>query len=201
MEYLHKIIQVGLFLLVFGFVVGGCYSRFPIADQETIARAPDLLIDARAFPSDWQVFPCQPHCDRAERPHLADRSFGIPEKPGHVIQEVWRLSSELVAEDKYRRNAEVAFGLRTPPDVTFTAPSEVTYQSSIADEYQFGCGVHKLPACKALFRYGQYVVELYIQLDTGEGYGLSLDAIEPILRAIDAQAALQLGLPNPTPVR
>ena len=56
-------------------------------------------------------------------------------------------------------------------------------------------------ACRSIFRYGNYFVEFYLEIDDGNGYGLQLHEVEPILRAMDERAAelLEIPLPSPSP--
>jgi hypothetical protein len=139
----------------------------------------------------------------------AQRTFGRLAIPGSAIQQVYRLDSIEAARAKFQRVREVDFRSRQPPNLQFAPPAEITYRSPIADEYYFGCGVDRVPACKAIFRYGNYYIEFYFNLDEYRGYGLDyegdglkLEQVEPILRAMDERAAAVLGLqPKPTKTR
>lgn len=131
------------------------------------------------------------------------RSFGIVGIPGHVIQKVLYLGDEKESRAKFRTYRETSFGRSTSrsPSTEFVPPPEITYRSPIADEEYLGCGVDVVPACQALIRYGSYVVYFYFDLDQrmADGVmvetdgGLTIEQVEPILRAMDERAAALLG--------
>jgi hypothetical protein len=56
----------------------------------------------------------------------------------------------------------------------------------------------EVSACRALFRYRNFVIEFYMDIDAGQGDGLKMTEVEPILRAMDARASEVLGIPLPT---
>lgn len=166
-----------------------------------------LLLDINPFPRGWTINQCYTsHCfSYAE----ASREFYRTGVPGHVIQNVFQFSSLETAQAKFQLYRETDFKKAPPPQspsTDFLPPSEIIYRSPIADEYYFGCGVDVgVPACRALFRYRNYVVEFYLDLDSYLGYGLDyagdgleLEQVEPILRAMDSQAGSVLGIPIPT---
>lgn len=150
----------------------------------------DWLLNAEPFPERWQADPCDPDCERAERPHNALRTFGIVNVPGHVIQQVFYFGSERSARAKFQRYEETT---------SFSTPEEISYRSPIADEQYLRCGVDKVPACWAGLRYENYFVYFYFDIDGGRGDGLKIEEIEPILRAIDVRAGELLGIPLPDP--
>jgi hypothetical protein len=154
------------------------------------------LLDTPAFPNGWTLNQCySQHCfSDAE----ALREFGVVGVPGHVIQQVFKLGSAESAHAKFRTWREVDFRQRVPPNVQLSPPSEITYRSPIADEYYLGCGVDKVPACEAIFRFGNYFIYFYFDIDGGKGDGLKIQQVEPILRAMDERAATVLGIPLPT---
>mgnify|MGYP000477655184 CR=1 FL=1 len=168
-----------------------------------------LLINADTFPEGWEADPCAPTDRLCFSGTHALRTFGRVAIPGHVIQQVYRFNSIEAAQAKFQRVWEVDFRPRQPPNMQFAPPPEITYRSPSADEYYFGCGVDRVPGCKALFRYGNYYIEFYFDLDEYRGYGLDdegdglrLEQVEPILRAMDEHAATVLGLrPRAEPTR
>jgi hypothetical protein len=130
------------------------------------------------------------------------RSFGIVGIPGHVIQKVLYLGDEKEARAKFRTYRETSFGRSTSrsPSTEFVPPPEISYRSPIADEQYLGCGVDVVPACRAILRYDSYLVYFYFSLDRGsvdgvevEADGLTIEQVEPILRAMDERAAALLG--------
>lgn len=156
--------------------------------------ARNLLLDAKAFPKNWEVDPCEPDCSRREGETKALRVFGIVDVPGHVIQDVFRLESVEAAQTKFQTYREVEFRELQSPNRTFRPPPEITYRSPIADEYYLGCGIDEVPACRAIMRYGNYFIYFYFDIDDGQGDGLKMEEVEPILRAMDARVTSVLGV-------
>jgi hypothetical protein len=153
----------------------------------------NLLLDDHAFPKGWSMETCtlSRHCFGEIE---AYRDFGIAGIPGHVIQNVFRMENIEAAKAKFRTYREVDFRPRQPPNHQFLPPPEITYHSLLADEYYLGCGVDEVPACRAIFRYSNYFVYFYFDIDGGKGDGLKIREVEPILRAMDERAAAVLGL-------
>lgn len=204
MHQLKKIaleISIGTTILLMLLGIG-CLSK-GISEEPTptlLLNVPawHLLLDTQALPEHWNMDPCtlSRHCFGEVE---AYRDFGIVGVPGHVIQNVFRLESVETAQTKFRTYREANFGPRQPPKRQFLPPPEITYRSPLADEYYLGCGVDEVPACRAIFRYGNYFIYFYFDIDGGKGDGLKIDQVEPILRAMDARAAEVLGLqPKPT---
>jgi hypothetical protein len=180
-------IAIGLVLIIiFG---GGCEAFAPSPTPTLLPtfHARELLLNALSFPKRWVVFPCKPHCDNRERETHAGRNFGIVDVAGHVIQDVFRFTTVEAAQAKFRTYRETTFG---------TPPSEITYRSPIADEYYLACGVDTVLGCHANIRYGNYFIYFYFDIDDGQrGEGLRFHEVEPILRAMDAQATTVLRIP------
>ncbi|MFZ0547675.1 MAG: hypothetical protein WAM60_19670 [Candidatus Promineifilaceae bacterium] len=157
-----------------------------------------LLLSAEPFPSGWGVAPCDLDCD-LEGDKEALRYFGIDGRPGHVLQEVYYYGSVESAHTVFESDVNSSLSTATPiaraPFVPFQPPNEITYSSPIADEQYLGCGVDVTPTCVAERRYGQYIVSFYIIVDGGNGEGLKIEDIEPILRAIDIQVSKLLNIP------
>lgn len=158
-----------------------------------------LLLDMDPFPKGWAMSQCYTsHCFSDTE---ALREFYLTGVPGHVNQYVFRLGSVESAQAKFKLYRETDFKKKPPPQLPstdFLPPSEVTYRSPIADEYYLGCGVDIVPACRAIFRYRNYLVEFYFDIDSGIGDGLKIQQVEPILRAMDEKASAVLGIPLPT---
>jgi len=191
-------------VMLLGFVVTSCVALFGDHEPTSLPNvpAPELLLDSRPFPKGWEVDPCGPDPSRCFRASYATRSFGRFAIPGHVLQHVYRFGNVAAAKVKYQRVHEVDFGKgRNEPASEFLPPAEIAYRSPIADEYYLGCGVDIVPACEAIFRYGNYFIEFFFNVDKGyvdgveiKGNGLKIEEVEPILRAMDERAAAVLGL-------
>jgi hypothetical protein len=195
--------------IIIGILLGtGCITFF---EQSTpTIPAWHLLLDAQSFPRGWDAAPC----DTSDRLCFGEthalRGFGRVGVPGHVIQDVYRLSSVASAQAMFHRAREVDFkkatSLRIPSSEFLPSPG-ITYRSLIADDFYLGCGVDVVPACEAIFRYGNYFIMLFFNVDKGyvdgveiKGNGLGIEQIEPILRTMDERAAAVLGLrPKLTP--
>lgn len=168
----------------------------------TVTPLPDvpawhLLLDTKAFPKDWEADPCtlSPDCFGENK---AYRNFGIVGVPGNVLQNVLRYGDGEGAKAKFRVYREGAFRKsHNEPSTEYLPPPEITYRSPIADEYYLACGVDVIPACKAVFRYANYFVYFYFDIDEGKGNGLKIEQVEPILRAMDEKASSVLGIPLP----
>ncbi len=168
--------------------------------------ATELLLDARAFPPGWIVDPCEHYCD----PGLIEavRTFGVVGVPGHVIQSVYYLGDDRAAHAKFQTYRDSGFGKarNRSPRSEFLPPPEIPYRGPIADEQHLGCGVDVVPACQAILRYGSYFVEFYFDIDSGyaDGVeiqtdeGLTIEQVEPILRAMDERAAQVFGVAFPS---
>jgi hypothetical protein len=98
------------------------------------------------------------------------------------------------AQTKFQTYREVEFRELQSPNRTFRPPPEITYRSPIADEYYLGCGIDEVPACRAIMRYGNYFIYFYFDIDDGQGDGLKMEEVEPILRAMDARVTSVLGV-------
>jgi hypothetical protein len=148
-----------------------------------------LILDATSFPTGWDIVPCEPNCDQAERSGAALRTFGKQGTPGHVVQEVMHFADENAAHTKFQTYMQSNLSEFTPesrsPYVPFKPPPEITYLSPFADEQYLGCGVDVVLACRAGRRYGSYFVYIYFDIDGGKGDGLQISEVEPILRALD----------------
>jgi hypothetical protein len=139
--------------------------------------ASDLLLDNQPFPLGWIVFPCDPDCGDAERADIARRDFvGPANGPGHALQDVFHFANEDDALAKFKRYEA---------SVAYSSPLEVTYLSPIADEQFLHCGLDEISGCRAGLQYGNYFVYFYFDIDDGEGRGLGIEEVEPILRAMD----------------
>jgi hypothetical protein len=183
----------------------GCTAFLEQSAPTPAAPAWHLLIDdTLAFPQEWNVDPCDSSHRLCFGETHALRGFGRVGIPGSVIQDVYRLDSVASAKAMFQRARGVDFKKSSPPRVPsseFLPPSEITYRSPIADEFYLGCGVDVVPACEAIFRYGNYFVMFFLNVDKGYvddveiiGNGLKIEEVEPILRAMDARAAAVLGL-------
>ncbi|MCS7017412.1 MAG: hypothetical protein NZM42_15015 [Gemmatales bacterium] len=81
------------------------------------------------------------------------------------------------------------------PFVPFAPPAEITFESQIADEYYFACGVDVVHQCQMLARYRNYFVYFYFDVTTQQDPGgLTYAEIERVLRALEDKVAALLNV-------
>lgn len=191
--------SIQLFLLAVTIALNGCVIVIgdPVTVPANDVPASDLLLNEEPFPRQWQVNPCDPYCDGAERADEAGRTFGIIDVPGHVVQHVYHYGSVQAARKKFRRSES------TKP---YPPPPVPLYESVFADEQYLRCEIkEEIPDCHVGLRYGSYFVYFYFIL--AESYtnwegrtlhiGLSFDEVDHVLRAMDQQFAEQFDLSLP----
>lgn len=133
-----------------------------------------------------------------ESEYYAVRTFGWLKIAGHVVQQVYRFGTAQDASAKFHVWLTPELGQGS--DHELRPPPEIAYRSPLADEFALGCGKSAgAPVCKVLLRYTNYFIFVYIDIDGGEGDGVQLAEVEPLLRALDERAAAQLGLSHPEP--
>src|SRR4051812_17814539 len=119
---------MGVILIICTLTFTGCVGSGPEGSAPfPVVHAKMLLLSARGFPPTWQVDPCEPACERAERPTHSIRSFGRVGIAGQVLQDVWTFSSNEAAHSEFQRLHEVEFVPLQPPNKTFEPPPEITY--------------------------------------------------------------------------
>jgi hypothetical protein len=89
------------------------------------------------------------------------------------------------------------------PDQVFVAPStpsEISFDSKLADEFRFECGWHITPYCLLIARYRNYVVELrfpleveHIQRPDTYTNGLAYQEVEDLIRAMEEKFIVFFG--------
>ena len=186
---MHQSIVFGLLVML----VSGCGIGQPGALAYPMVHAKTLLLDARAFPTAWQVDACGVGCDRSERQFYSLRTFGRPTIAGHVVQQVYTYPETKQAATLFQnhRAAEV-------PSEVFRIPGPSAYQSPWADEQIVACGRPRGYLCKAFFRYRNYVVEFTFDIKDGPDFdGMEISDITPILRDMDRVAVEVLGATVP----
>lgn len=100
---------------------------------------------------------------------------------------------ETITHYVYERSAKKFFLRRSSVDFAYlNRESTHWYRSPYADEYEMGCGLSRYyPECRAIGRYGNYLVEFYFEADS-QGYGMERAFVEEILRASDERIKQQL---------
>ena len=147
-------------------------------------RASALLLEVDVFPKRWSAFSDE------NGTIVATRSYYIPHEPGQVFQEVYRRPTAEDASEKFKEYLSGSFNESKirQPFVPFSPPPEITFQSQIADEYYFACGVDEAPQCKMLARYRNYFVYFYFDVSIEESRGgLTYPEIVTVLEALEAK--------------
>lgn len=184
-----------IFLLILPCVsaIMGCYISIPVSvgDPQPVPAvyipASDLLLDNQSFPTGWRVLPCDPDCDDAERADIARRDFvGTVDRPGAVVQDVFHFANEEDALAKFERYEETD---------ALLSPLEITYRSPFADKQYVYCKLDNTPGCSVGLQYDTYFIYFYLHIDDGSGYGLELEEVEPVLRAMDQRVSELFDMP------
>lgn len=174
------------FVLVFGVFLGISTWTYPQARPIHIrddVSAFDLLLTLEEFPEGyWCVYNnCIPQGREASMTYSSidlTRSDTVMLTITHYV---------------YERSAKKFFLRRSSVDFSFlNRESAHWYRSPYADEYEMGCGLSRYyPECRAIGRYGNYLVEFYFEADS-QGYGMERSFVEQILRASDERIKQQL---------
>ncbi len=158
-----------------------------------------LLVEDSAFPEGWvreREFPDTPdptinHVYRSWWNQARGTSGGAD-------QAIWRAYTIADAQEKYEALRESQFYVHFTPSpdeffADFKPPSEIDFQSQVADEFYLACGWRIWAHCEVLARYRNYVVNMSLDLEAEyEGhvtYGLTYPEIEAVIRAMDAKFA------------
>lgn len=160
-----------------------------------------LLLDGTDLPEGWQVdlgFPEGRIMDPTIN-HVA-REWWNPEKgSAGIMQSIWRAYAIEDAQEKYieLRQSPVLLSRFTPSPydfyVEFRPPSEIGFQSQIADEFYIACGWIVWSYCEVVTRYRNYVVDMQLNLEAEHAehvsHGLTYSEIDAVVEAMDARFA------------
>lgn len=155
----------------------------------------DLLLDESAFPGGWRAY--ENTFDPRER-LPADRiglTYIVNGGPHSIIaiHEVYRFSDgSRCAALGYQKNTPLWFAPREGQTL-WAVPAELPYQSSVANQFRFGCYVEEAggrQACQAVGQYEQYLTRFHTFVNPEN---MSFADLERILIAIDEKMALYLG--------
>lgn len=160
-----------------------------------------LLLDETAFPQGWQIdleFPQDKTLDPTIN-HIAQEWWNPDEGSAGIMQSIWRAHTVEEAMETYEelRQSPVLLAEFTPSPgdfyVEFYPPSELRYQSPVADEFYVACGWIVWSYCEVVARYSNYVVDMRLDLEADhEGRirrGLTYSEIEFAVEAMDAKFA------------
>jgi hypothetical protein len=155
-----------------------------------------LLVDDTIFPQDWAVeFPQDTSTDPTTN-HVG-RTWGNMVNGAGAEQAIWRAYSIVDAQRKYDE-LQTQFNPSRPsvPNAIFVepkTPTEISFQSQVADEMHLACGWVHIAYCVVVARYRNYVTDIRVDLQAEhEGIhsnGLTYEQIENIVTAMDAKFA------------
>ncbi len=182
-------------LLLLGIVLGGCYFlkgcyilQTPPARDCPIER---LVLDERVFPGEATAEPILSPLPRAAW-ESAGRGVFL-KTGGSFLHDIYRYRTAERAAREFEKRKRLIF-VETATSGPWETPSEVTYRSPIADRYYLACGMeHKIYMCFMLAQYEEYYVLLNAHIEGG----MTFEALEQALRAIDERMARCLGKPWP----
>jgi hypothetical protein len=166
----------GILMFVAVLAVACTHVTAPASPFTTV----QLLIGLSDMPKGWTISDGPEKA--TEEPSSVDSAAIVFIADGDAARRVarhsvYRFNSATQARWRYRRSFVLEhFG---------AAPSAWSYASSAADESDFSCydyGGQTPPVCLWSARYGEYVVTFSTWLVPGR---MSIETIEPILRAID----------------
>lgn len=152
-----------------------------------------LLVEESAFPTGWQA-----HLNLEEdvhpRANHVHRDFSNPPSAGFVSQDIWRAYTIADAKEKYAELRQSQFQPRLAPEemvAPWEPPTEIGFQSSVADEFYLACGWEEWAYCQYLARYRNYVTYLHLGRHAEQGslrsVGLTFSEIEEVLNGVETQ--------------
>jgi len=159
----------------------------------------DLLVEDSAFPAGWARMRDLPQGSLTDPTinHVYRSWWGQAQGKGKAEQAIWRAYSIVDAEDKYTELRQSQFQPRVTPQydlfVEFAPPTEISFQSQVANEFYLACGWWGVAYCEVVARYRNYVVDMSFELeaeyDGDVTHGLTYPEIEVVVRAMDARFA------------
>jgi len=172
----------------------------------------ELLLDEEALPEGWVRMRDGPENSSTDPTinHVYRSWWNQVGGAGTVTQAIWRSYSLREAEEWYAELRQKQFQPARPSPydifVPFETPTEIRFQSEVADEFYLGCGWWGTAYCEVVARYRNYVADLKMDLEATCGeyttHGLTYEEIEEIIRAMDARFTAFLvehPLTTPTP--
>ncbi len=148
----------------------------------------DLMLDAAALPPGWRVVRGpEPLPKRSWGDENLSVGFQAPGEKGFAYHYVFKFRN--AASAMYGHFWILRIGHLLP--VGWEArqiPAEWTYQSPLADDWQFGCVDYSVTtSCGAIARYNEYISVFETSMSS-----MTLEDLEHVLRAIDERMARYL---------
>jgi hypothetical protein len=187
-----------LLVAVFGILFIGCgviERPFEPSAPKRNFSVEDLLLSQDGMPSGWQAFqPYFPSGDNLTTRNSVALHFGKMEG-GQPIAYSTQYIFQYETVGSARRSFDNAF---LPAGYLHPA-NEWHFNSALADESFFGCAEmagRAGQACEYAGRYKEFIILFNAQMITDE---MTFDALERVVRAIDAKMTFYLSYPVGTP--
>lgn len=161
----------------------------------------ELLLDESSFPEGWQAneWTYNPRerlpADQTGRSYTRHDCPRYSVSASHSAYRFFEGANSAVGA--YQQYVPIWFAPREGWE-PWTVPAELPYQSTVADEFHFGCRTEQgdgAQFCQAVGRYDEYIVRFHIHMDSEPEYPdcMSFADLERILVAIDDRMAFYLG--------
>jgi len=194
--------RLGMSLIISIAFLVGCQnaSPTPIPLPGWNFLVSDLLLEENSFPEGWERIRDHPQGSLTDPTigYVYRSWWGKAQGYGKTDQAIWRATS--IADSKahydelrgsqFEPSHPLALGTVFVP---FKPPTEIDFQSKVADEFYLACGWWDWAYCEVIGRYGNYVVEMGLDLEAEyEGHsthGLTYAEIETVVEAMDTRFA------------
>jgi hypothetical protein len=172
-------VLVGLLLIASGCVPGTPQRDFPIEA---------LLLDETAFPLGTKAGPAMPMPNKLES--RESRGLTFYGRFGIANHDVYRYRSARQAASTFERETTLWFP-NTQFSGPWTVPSELPYQSPVADRFYLACSIEMgTPMCNIIAQYEEYFIRFNVHMHPEF---MTYQDLERVLRAIDERMARNLG--------
>jgi len=178
--------RVVSFVGVLVLICGACSSGGPSTQRAFTLQ--DLLVDVSVFPPGWEESPNGPSADELapfsdDVRYVARISLVFYTANGVAVEEINQFHDEKEATDEFNQWLEREFAPGDSHEPWFV-PTDIQYQSIIADQVHFACGDNGKTFCRFLGQYDEYIV--LFNAHTSPNFMTYAD-FEQILWAIDEQ--------------
>jgi hypothetical protein len=177
-------------------VLVACQSRgYPSIDE--------LLIDKSSFPEGWEASepdwthpPRAPWSGPTDMVEYISRDFySLLGKGANADEVIRQFNSSRAAAERYGHDIAVTFR-DTEWNTPWVAPVELSFESSVADQYHYACsmlgeGEHAKLGCAYVAQYEVYVV--YFGIAIYDTAAITYTDLNAVLEAIDERFAQYVG--------
>jgi len=151
-----------------------CACQATSIKTETPSLVSDLLLEDSALPDGWVRIRDMPATSLSDPSinHVYRSWWGENQGYGKVEQAIWRSISEQKAKDFYNETRLSLLGnpIRTPVPglvyMPYERSHEISFESDLANEYDYACGWSGKPLCIMVARYNNYTTTLIVEWQT-----------------------------------